>query len=86
MAGVVSGEEDDLHLAVDEWWRRFLPDAVALAAKPYTLSTADARAKLDALAAYRTQLPGLNCGQLELLRRAHVISHEVSWTVDVGAG
>ncbi len=67
--GWVSAEGDDPHLVVEEWWRRFLPSDLDLPAAKHALSAADARRKLHALAAYRTQLPGLNGGPLELLHR-----------------
>jgi LmbE family N-acetylglucosaminyl deacetylase len=83
--GWVSGQADDPHLVVGEWWRRFLPAGLELAPERHSLSAEDARHKLHALEAYRTQLPGLNGGPLELLRRPTIIGHEVSWSVRAGA-
>jgi hypothetical protein len=84
--GWVSAQEDDPYLLVEEWWRRFLPADVELSAGKHSLAAADMHGKLHALAAYRTQLPGLNGGPLELLQRPCIIGHEVSWAVGAGAG
>jgi LmbE family N-acetylglucosaminyl deacetylase len=84
--GWVSASADDPHLVVEAWWQRFLPSGLNLRAAKQVLSAADARRKLHALAAYRTQLPGLNGGPLELLGRPCIIRYEVNWTVSVGAG
>jgi LmbE family N-acetylglucosaminyl deacetylase len=81
--GWVSSNADDPHLVVEAWWQRFLPSGVDLLAAKRVLSAADARRKLHALAAYRTQLPGLNGGPLELLQRASIIRYEVNWSVSV---
>lgn len=83
--GWVSAEDDDPHLVVEAWWRRFLPADLDLVAAKHGLSPADARRKLEALAVYRTQLPGLNGGPLQLLERSCIIRHEVSWSLPVGA-
>lgn len=83
--GWVSGKADDPHLVVGEWWRRFLPAELDLGAERRSLSAEGARHKLHALEAYRTQLPGLNGGPLELLRQPEIIGYEVSWSVRVGA-
>jgi LmbE family N-acetylglucosaminyl deacetylase len=82
--GWVSAQDDDPHLVVEVWWRRFLPTGVDLSPTKHTLSTDDGRRKLHALAAYRTQLPGLNGGQLGLLERPGIIRYEVSWSVRAG--
>jgi LmbE family N-acetylglucosaminyl deacetylase len=84
--GWVTAESDDPHLVVEAWWRRFLPPELDLQAAKHALSAAAARRKLHALAAYRTQLPGLNGGPLELLQRTRIIRYEVSWSVPGGAG
>jgi LmbE family N-acetylglucosaminyl deacetylase len=84
--GWVSGHDDDPHLVVEAWWRRFLPGGLDLTAASHTLSAADARSKLHALAAYRTQIAGLNGGPLEVLQRSCIIRYEVSWSVQTGAG
>lgn len=84
--GWVSAQDDDQYLVVDAWWRRFLPADLDLPAAKHTLHAAGARRKLHALAAYRTQLPGLNGGPLELLQRSCIIRYEVSWSVQAGAG
>ena len=79
--GWVSGQDDDPHLVVEEWWRRFLPADLELSARKHTLSADEVEHKLHALAAYRTQLPGLGGGPLELLQRPDIVGHEVSWAV-----
>lgn len=84
--GWVSAQDDDPHLVVEAWWARFLPADLDLSATKHTLSPADARRKLHALAAYRSQLPGLNGGPLELIQRPFIIRYEVSWSVQAGAG
>jgi LmbE family N-acetylglucosaminyl deacetylase len=84
--GWVSADADDPHLVVEAWWQRFLPADLDLKPAKHALSIADARRKLHALAAYRTQLPGLNGGKLELLQRRCIIRYEVSWSVPVGGG
>lgn len=83
--GWVRAEDDDPHLVVDAWWGRFLPADLELVAAKHELSAADARRKLQALAAYRTQLPGLNGGPLQLLERPSIIRYEVSWSPPGGA-
>ena len=83
--GWVRAEDDDPHLVVEAWWRRFLPADLDLLAAKHALSAADVRRKLEALAAYRTQLPGLNGGPLQLLQQPGVIRHEVSWSLRAGA-
>jgi hypothetical protein len=54
-------------------------------AAKHALSAADVQRKLDALSAYRTQLPGLNGGPLQLLQQPGVIGYEVSWSLPAGA-
>jgi LmbE family N-acetylglucosaminyl deacetylase len=83
--GWVTAQEDDPYLVIDEWWQSFLPDDVALVPETHALSEADARAKLHALAAYRSQFPGLNGGPIEMLGRPQIIGHEVSWAVEAEA-
>ncbi len=83
--GWVSAQDDDPHLVVEEWWRRFLPSDLELSAEGHVLSAAGAQGKLHALAAYHTQLPGLNGGPLGLLRSPYIIGHEVSWAVKAGS-
>jgi LmbE family N-acetylglucosaminyl deacetylase len=82
--GWVTAEDDDPHLVVEAWWQRFLPADLDLSAAKHSLSARAARRKLHALAAYRTQLPGLNGGPLELLTRPGIIRYEVSWSVKSG--
>ncbi len=79
--GWVSGQDDDPHLVVEEWWRRFLPADLELSVRRHPLSADEVERKLHALAAYRTQLPGLGGGPVELLKRPDIIGHEVSWAV-----
>jgi LmbE family N-acetylglucosaminyl deacetylase len=79
--GWVNSHDDDPHLVVEEWWRRFLPANLQLTAEKHELSADDVREKLQALDAYRTQLPGLNGGPLGLLRRPEIIGREVTWAV-----
>jgi LmbE family N-acetylglucosaminyl deacetylase len=79
--GWVIAAQDDPNLIVEEWWRRFLPGGVELSAEKHALSPTATQDKLHALAAYRTQLPGLNGGPLELLNQPQIIGHEVSWAV-----
>ncbi len=79
--GWVSGLDDDPHLVVEEWWRRFLPADLALSARGHALSADEVERKLHSLAAYRTQLPALGGGPVELLKRPDIIGHEVSWAV-----
>ena len=82
--GWVSGERDDPHLVVEVWWQRFLPLDLDLAAERHALSAVNVQGKLDTLAAYRTQLPGLGGGPLELLQHPGIIGYEVSWSVSAG--
>ncbi len=77
----VSKGDDDPHLVVEEWWQRFLPSGLDLVAARHALSVTDAQGKLHALAAYRSQLPGLNGGPIELLTRPCIIRYEVSWSM-----
>jgi len=84
--GWVCGRDDDPHLIVEEWWRRFLPADLELSVEKHELAPADAQDKLRALAAYRTQLPGLNGGPIQLLQHPYVISYEVSWVVSGSSG
>jgi hypothetical protein len=83
--GWVRAEDDDPHLVVEAWWRRFLPADLDLLAAKHALSPAEVRRKLEALSAYRTQLPGLGGGPLQLLRQPSIISYEVSWSLPAGA-
>ncbi len=83
--GWVSAHDDNPHLVVEVWWQRFLPSGLGLQAAKHGLSAADVQRKLQALAAYATQLPGLNGGPLELLQRPCIIRYEVSWSVLHGA-
>jgi LmbE family N-acetylglucosaminyl deacetylase len=82
--GWVSGEDDDPYLVVEAWWQRFLPPDLDLSAAKHSFSAEDTRRKLHALSAYRTQLPGLNGGPLELMNRPCIIRYEVSWSVRAG--
>jgi len=83
--GWVSDGDADPHLVIEAWWQRFLPAEVDLSPEKHTLSDGQARRKLEALAAYRTQLPALNAGPVGLLLRGDIIRHEVSWAVQAGA-
>jgi LmbE family N-acetylglucosaminyl deacetylase len=83
--GWVRAEDDDPYLVVEAWWGRFLPADLDLVAAKHALSAADVQRKLDALSAYRTQLPGLNGGPLQLLQQPGVIGYEVSWSLPAGA-
>lgn len=83
--GWVRAQEDDPYLVVEAWWRRFLPADLDLVPAKHALSAADVRRKLEALSAYRTQLPGLNGGPSQLLQQPDVIRYEVSWSLPAGA-
>jgi LmbE family N-acetylglucosaminyl deacetylase len=84
--GWVRAQDDDPYLVVEAWWQRFLPADLDLAAAKHSLSAGDARGKLHALSAYRTQMPGLSGGPLESLKHPSIIRYEVSWSVRGGVG
>jgi LmbE family N-acetylglucosaminyl deacetylase len=80
----VTGEEPQAYFSQDEWWAAALPAGVELTPRAHELPEEEVELKLRALAAYRTQIEGIDGGTQRLLRNPKVIRYEVSWTVGAG--
>jgi hypothetical protein len=74
----VTGRRAPAGLDHDAWWAAFLPDDETLPRSRHLLPRREARRKLLALEAYRTQWIALD-GAHRLLSRREVIRYEVSF-------